>query len=135
MLHVPPHAYSIYITVQPEDIDELNHVNNIVYLRWVQEVATAHWLRLVPPALAAKYWWVVKRHEIEYIRQCFIDTPIMAHTWVLPPHGPAFDRMVVFEHAETHKRLAEVKTTWFLLDPQTQRSRPIPEEILNWFGL
>jgi acyl-CoA thioester hydrolase len=135
MLQVPPQAFSIPITVTAGDIDDLNHVNNIIYLRWVQEVATAHWNSIVPAAQAKSYLWVVKRHEIEYIRQSFLDTPITAYTWVLPPQGVAFDRIVVFEHSHTHKRIAEVKTTWFLLDATTQRSKPIPPEVLQWFGL
>jgi acyl-CoA thioester hydrolase len=135
MLVIPSSAFPVPIVVNAADIDELAHVNNTVYLRWVQEVATTHWQQIVPPGLAGKYLWVVSRHEIEYIRQAFTDTPVMAYTWVLPPAGKGFDRIVIFENSATHKRIAEVKTTWQLLDETSYRSRPIPPEVLQWFGL
>src|SRR6185503_10681464 len=38
------------ITAQPEDIDELGHVNNAAWVRWIQDMATAHWRTVAPPA-------------------------------------------------------------------------------------
>ena len=59
-------SFELAITITPEDIDELGHVNNVVYLRWVQETAVAHWRAAATPAQQAEVVWVVVRHEIEY---------------------------------------------------------------------
>ena len=59
-------AHEITVEVAPEDIDELGHVNNIVYLRWIQDVATAHWRAAAPPDAVDAIAWVVRRHEIDY---------------------------------------------------------------------
>jgi acyl-CoA thioester hydrolase len=134
MLSVPDHAFTLQLTVQPEHLDDLNHVNNTVYLSWVQQVATAHWLQVAPAGRAHQYAWVVRRHEIDYIRQAFAQTPIEACTWVLPPEGLSFPRLMVFRHAQTKKPIAEVRTLWYLLDDSRQRGRPIPPEVLAWFG-
>ncbi|HPW63949.1 MAG TPA: thioesterase, partial [Cyclobacteriaceae bacterium] len=54
--------FSINIIVQPTDIDDMAHVNNVVYVRWVQEVAAAHWNTLTTVEIKQKYLWVVLRH-------------------------------------------------------------------------
>ena len=55
------------ITATPADIDELGHVNNAVWVRWLQEVATAHWSAVASPEHVAAYVWVLTRHEIDYL--------------------------------------------------------------------
>jgi len=54
------------MSVLPADIDEQNHVNNTVYLRWIQDIATAHWKSLASAEAQAGIAWVVLRHEIDY---------------------------------------------------------------------
>ena len=53
------------LSVMPGDIDEQDHVNNTVYLRWVQEVATAHWRAVASAQTQESIGWVVLRHEID----------------------------------------------------------------------
>jgi hypothetical protein len=53
---------------RPEDIDELGHVNNAAWVRWIQDMATAHWRAVADPAHVDAYVWVVTRHEIDYLR-------------------------------------------------------------------
>jgi acyl-CoA thioester hydrolase len=113
----------------------MNHVNNVVYFRWVQEVASRHWEQLTTPQQREQWLWVVRRHEIDYLRPCFRNDRVAAYTWVLPPEGMGFDRMVVFRNEETQKIITQVKTTWYLVDPATHRSRKVPAEILRCFGL
>jgi acyl-CoA thioester hydrolase len=62
----PPGCFDRAVTVAAEDIDANGHANNVVYLRWVQEAATAHWFAAVEPGLASSVSWVVVRHEIDY---------------------------------------------------------------------
>ncbi len=135
MFTIPPHAFQVPIHINKADIDILNHVNNTVYLRWVQDVATAHWETLATAAQRQQYWWVVRRHEIDYLRPCTMDDAITAYTWVHSAHGKASDRIVVFQHNDTGKAMALVKTTWILVDPDTQRGTIIPDEFLRTLGL
>ena len=60
--------FELRITASPEDIDELGHVNNAAWVRWIQDVATAHWYAIAPAQHRDAYVWVVTRHEIDYLR-------------------------------------------------------------------
>lgn len=119
------------IKVQESDIDELGHVNNVVYLRWVQEVATAHWNYAAPQHLKEIYTWVVIRHEINYYYPAFLGDEIIGYTWVGEHQGAKFDRFVKLCRAGSEKVLAEAKTTWCLLDAKTMRPRRIEQDVLS----
>ena len=123
--------FSHLIKVQEADIDELGHVNNVIYLRWVQDVATAHWNYAAPAALKEAYAWVVIRHEIDYLNPAFLGDEIIGYTWVGKHQGAKFDRYVRLCQAGTEKVLAEAKTTWCLLDAKTLRPRRIEEDVLS----
>ena len=70
------------ITAAAEDIDELGHVNNAVWVRWIQDMATAHWQAVAPPAHVDAYVWVVIRHEIDYLRAVGPGETVTGRTWV-----------------------------------------------------
>ena len=74
--------FEMRITIDPGDIDQMGHVNNVVYLRWVQDVAVAHWLAAAPTVDLDKLLWVVIRHEIDYKQPAFLGDEIIARTWV-----------------------------------------------------
>lgn len=135
MFTIPPHAFSFNIDISEKDIDELNHVNNIVYFKWVQQAATAHWESVTTPEQRNRWWWVVRRHEIDYLRPCFLNDAVKAYTWVLPAGSNASDRIVVFKNTSTDKIITQVKTTWVLIDPATQRSAMLPDDIRQLFGI
>jgi len=135
MFTIPPHAFQVPIHIQPNDIDMLNHVNNTVYFRWVQEVATAHWESATTDEQRSKWVWVIRRHEIDYLRPCFLNDKVMAYTWVIPTEINGSDRIVVFKNVATEKIITQVKTTWILVDPITQRGVKVPAEILQMFGV
>jgi acyl-CoA thioester hydrolase len=135
MFSIPAHAYAVRIKIEPADIDQLNHVNNVVYFRWVQEAATAHWESLTTPAQRAQWLWVVRRHEIDYLRPTFAADEVMAYTWVVPAEQPGSDRIIVFKNVKTDKVLTQVKTTWYLIDPVSMRSKKIPDEVFALFGI
>ncbi|WP_026463423.1 acyl-CoA thioesterase [Adhaeribacter aquaticus] len=118
------------IQVLPEDIDQMGHVNNVVYLRWVQDVATAHWFHVASPELQKQYGWVILRHEIDYHRPAFLTDEIMGYTWVGEHQGAKFYRFVEIYNVKTEKLLASAKTTWCLLDGQTMRPKRIEADIL-----
>ena len=125
-----PAKFSHSIRVLQEDIDILGHVNNVVYLRWVQEVAAAHWNHAATENLKKLYLWVVLRHEIDYLRPAFLTDQIQGFTWVGAYQGAKFDRFVTLYRAGSDQLLASAKTTWCLLDATTLRPKRIDQDIL-----
>lgn len=117
------------ITARPEDIDVLGHVNNAVWVRWIQDVAVAHWDAVAPEAHRAAYIWVVTRHEIDYRGNVSAGETVTAETWVPePPRGARFDRHMRFLGDDGKVRV-EAKTTWALLDRASGRLVRVPEEV------
>lgn len=132
-----PSKHRIYtheFVVQPNEIDAMGHVNNVIYLKWVQDAAEAHWITKASEAVKSKYNWVVLRHEIDYLAPAFAGQIIEAATWVENYHGVRSDRIVHLINKESRKLLAKAKTTWCLLDAQTQRPKRIEEDISSVFG-
>jgi acyl-CoA thioester hydrolase len=123
--------FRLPISVQKSDIDAMGHVNNVVYLRWVQEVATAHWNFVASRELQKKYSWVVLRHEIDYRLPVFLEDKIIGSTWVGDYHGARFERFVKLCHEGNNNVVAEAKTMWCLLDAHTMKPKRIDEEILQ----
>lgn len=124
-----PGKFSYLLKVKEADIDEMGHVNNVVYLRWVQEVAVAHWYHIASETQRNQLKWVVLRHEINYYKPAFLTDTIMGFTWVSEYQGAKFDRFVSLFKADTHVLIAEAKTTWCLLDAQTLKPKRIDETI------
>ena len=85
-------AFEMIVSVLPEDIDEQNHVNNTVYLRWVQEVATAHWRAVATADARENIGWVVLRHEIDYKTPACLGDEIVLRTWVGKSTRLTFER-------------------------------------------
>jgi acyl-CoA thioester hydrolase len=116
-------------TATPEDIDELDHVNNAVWVRWVQELAVAHWEAVASAEHQAAYVWVVTRHEIDYRGNVASGESVTGETWVPePPRGARFDRRVRFVGADGRVRV-EAVTTWALLDRASGRLLRIGPEV------
>jgi acyl-CoA thioester hydrolase len=116
-------------TAAPADIDELGHVNNAVWVRWIQDIAVAHWDAVAPAAHRAAYIWVVTRHEIDYRGNVRVGETVTGETWVPdPPKGARFDRHVRFVD-DAGKVVVEAVTTWALLDRAIGRLLRVREEI------
>ena len=121
------------ITATAEDIDQLGHVNNAVWVRWIQDIATAHWEAVADPAHVADYLWVVVRHEIDYLRALREGESVTARTWVGDaPKGARFDRHVEFI-ADEGKPCVRAKTTWAMIDRATGRPLRVPEDMAARF--
>jgi len=114
------------------DIDTLGHVNNVVYLRWVQEAAESHWNSLTSISERTALAWVVIRHEIDYYQSAKISDDLYALTWVEASEGVKSIRIVEM-YNQLEKLLAKSRTTWCLIDAQTQRPKRISDEIKNIF--
>ena len=130
-------TYKIFeypITILPIDIDGQQHVNNISYLKWVQEAAIAHWTSVATKEMNEQYMWVVSRHEIDYLKQAFISNKLVAKTWVIEPDGAKSFRYVDIYDMETNTVIAKIKTTWYLLDFKTKRPKRIDANLINIFS-
>lgn len=121
--------FSLTITPKPADIDELGHVNNAVWVRWIQDIATAHWDAVARAEDKAAYVWVVIRHEIDYLGNVGPGEVVTARTWISdPPKGARFDRNVEFLNA-AGKVVVRAKTTWAMIDKASGRIARVRDEI------
>jgi len=119
--------------VKKSDIDVLNHVNNVVYLQWVNDIAEKHWDILSNNIINQKYFWVAIRHEIDYLQQAFLDDEITVYTWVGETGGVRSIRNVHIYRGET--LLVKTKTTWCLIDVKTLKPTRIKEDITDLFNV
>ncbi len=118
----PSHEpYEMIIQVQPGDIDEMEHVNNVVYLRWVQEVAVAHWYAAATEEQKVALLWVVARHEIDYLRPAMPGEELVLRTWVGEAAGRHFTRHTEIRRVSDGKALARARSQWVPVDTETKR--------------
>jgi acyl-CoA thioester hydrolase len=121
--------FELSITPVSADIDELGHVNNAVWVRWLQDIATAHWQAVAAPEHVEAYIWVVVRHEIDYLGNVGPGETVTARTWIEePPRGAKFDRHVSFSGSD-EKVKVRAKTTWAIVDRASGRVLRVPKEV------
>ena len=130
----PIPQFDLNICIKPEDIDELGHVNNVVYLSWVQDVAIAHWAFLTTPELRERLVWVALRHEIDYLAQAVLGEAIVARTWTGAAHGLRFARHTEIIRVMDGKPLATAVTQWCPLSRASRRPTRLPTEIAAFFA-
>jgi acyl-CoA thioester hydrolase len=114
-----PATYSLYFTADRADLDALGHVNNTVYLRWVQDVAAKHWETLAPADVFAAVAWVVLRHEIDYLEPAKAGDQLEARTWVGPVTGLRFERNTEIRRISDDRLLARARTLWCPIDKKS----------------
>lgn len=122
------------ITVSKEDIDELNHVNNVRYVQWIQDIAKEHWFQNSNDDLNTKYFWIVVRHHIEYKASAVLNDCILLKTFVTKSEGVKSTRVVEMFHSETNKLIVRSETVWCLMDAVFKRPSRIPQEVKNLFN-
>ncbi len=127
--------FELEIEIQPDDIDEMGHVNNTVYLRWVQDAAIAHWRHATTAAQQEALLWIVVRHEIDYKRPAFEHDAVIARTWIGKARRLRFDRHTQLLRAADRKVLAEVVTQWVPIDPATQRPKQVTDDLRARFSI
>lgn len=116
-------------TALPDDIDALGHVNNAVWVRWIQDMATSHWQAVARPEHIAAYHWVVTRHEINYRGNIAAGESVTARTWIeSEPKGAQFDRRVDFVDAKG-KVIVRTNTTLAMIDTITGRLVRVRPEV------
>lgn len=130
-----PEVFEVEIAVQAADIDQMGHVNNVVYLRWVQEAATAHWIASASPEDQASLLWVVVRHEIDYLRPAMPGDTVVARTWVGEASRIKFERFVEMLRASDRVMLARARSVWCPIDAQTGRPVAVRAEVRARFSM
>ncbi|MFK4872776.1 acyl-CoA thioesterase [Novosphingobium sp. ZW T3_23] len=116
-------------TAQPNDIDIMGHVNNAVWVQWMEALATAHWEAAALPEHQEQYAWVVTRHEIDYRGNIREGESVTGETFI--PEGPTgarFVRRVDFRN-EAGKVLVSARTTWAMVEIASQRLMRVPPEV------
>lgn len=121
------------ITVMQDDLDELNHVNNVRYMQWANDIAKAHWLTKATPEMLKDNIWVVLRHLIEYKSQAFLNDVIKLKTYVISSEGVTSIRVVEMYNSTSNKLLVKSESSYCLLNSNTNRPTKIPSEISELF--
>ena len=123
--------FSHSFRVQPGDIDEQGHVNNVAFVRWIQDVAVAHWFSATTEKQQEKFAWVVLRHEIDYKRPAFAGEEITAATWVGEWTAVTCERFT--EITRGADLLVKARTVWCMLDRLTGKPMRIKKELRELF--
>lgn len=125
--------FTCTFTALPQHIDELGHVNNAVWVQWIQDLATAHWEAAAREQDRAAFYWVVVRHEIDYRGNIGIGDEVLGATWIEgPPQGATSLRCVQFTN-KAGKVLVSARTTWAMLDKASGRLARVRAEVIAPF--
>lgn len=129
-----PAEFEITRQVRAEDLDDQRHVNNVVYLAWVQDVAVAHWQTVASEAARRAVAWVALRHEIDYLHPAVLGDALVVRTRVGPATGLTFERHTEIRRAADGRLLARGRTLWCPVDPATGRPRRVSAEVRAQFS-
>jgi acyl-CoA thioester hydrolase len=130
-----PERFALPIKVQDVDIDQLGHVNNVVYLKWVQDAAVAHWRAAATREQQAALAWVVIRHEIDYASAARPGDDIVAETWVGVASRWTFERHTEIRRPADGKLLARARTLWCPIDVGTGRPARVDADVRARFSV
>ena len=126
-------VFQLEFTARPEHIDELGHVNNAVWVQWIQEIAVAHWRSVAAREHDEAYFWVVMRHEIDYLRAAFEGDRVIGRTWVgEAPQGARFDRFIEFSGPDD-RLCVRARTVWAIINRARGRPVRVPPEVVAPF--
>ncbi|MEN6451247.1 MAG: acyl-CoA thioesterase [Thermoguttaceae bacterium] len=129
-------VYEYPHTVQPEEIDELGHANNVVYVAWMQAAAVAHSAVLgwtTERYLKLGVGWVARRHTIDYLRPAFEGDELIIETRVAEMKKVTSRRVYRIFRRSDGELLARAATDWAFINYATGRPTRVPEEIAGAF--
>jgi acyl-CoA thioester hydrolase len=119
------------VAIEAADIDHMGHVNNAVYLKWVQEAVVDYWRSIAPPEAVAGHLWVALKHEITYRRPTFLQDNVVAEVIAEKVEGArAYFTTIVRRGEEV---LSEIKSSWCCLDAVTKRPARLARDIVGRF--
>jgi acyl-CoA thioester hydrolase len=126
-------AFTATVTAEADDIDELGHVNNAVWVQWIEKVARAHWAAAGDPAHVDAYLWVITRHEIDYLKPLRDSETVTARTWAEgPPKGARSVRAMEFAAADGTIHVRS-RTEWVMIDRASGRPQRVTPEVIAPF--
>ena len=123
--------YQHSIRIDPADIDFMGHVNNAVYLRWVQDAVISYWEKIAPSEAVARHLWVALKHEITYRAPAFLDDALLADVVATGVKGSRAFFTTLIQRGDTI--LAEVQSSWCCLDTSTRRPARIAGDLAARF--
>lgn len=135
---MPNGIYTRRIVVSRADLDQNRHVNNLVYVRWMQDVAIEHSAAGGWPMeryLAGQSGWVVKSHFIEYLHPSGDGDELALDTWVDEIKASSCTRRYRFVRERDAKPIVTASTVWVYIDLASGRARRIPEELRAAFPI
>ena len=119
------------VAIDPADIDEMGHVNNATYLKWVQEAVVDYWRSVGPPDAVARHLWVALKHEITYRRPTFLQDVVVAEVIAEKVEGARAMFTTVVRRGE--EVLSEIKSSWCCLDAVTRRPARLARDVVGMF--
>lgn len=125
--------FSHSFRVSPADIDAQGHVNNVSYVRWIQDVAVAHWFSATSETIREKYSWMLTRHEIDYKKQTFADEEVTATTWVGKSTKVTCERFTLVTRGADV--LVSARSVWCFIDRETSKPARITSEVKELFQM
>ena len=117
------------IKVIADHLDENDHVNNVQYLQWVQDVAKAHWEEQAESSWLRDYVWVAINHFIEYKKPAFLNDELLIRTHIDSFKGVKSNRIVEIYNKSKEQLLCQCKTVWCMLDRETGRPTRTTKEM------
>ena len=126
--------FETIVPVVAADIDEQNHVNNTVYVHWVQDIATAHWRAIASPEAQEAIGWVVLRHEIDYKTPATLGDEVVLRTWVGKATRLTFERFTEIRRKRDRQLLSQARTLWCPINTETGRPVRVSAKVRAQFS-
>jgi len=126
-------TFSLDFAPLDRDIDENGHVNNVVYLAWMQDLATGHWRARLPADQLSRWAWVALRHELDYRRPLLPHETASAVTWIGERRGPRMDRFYRIDGPDG-EMCAQGRSEWVLIDATTRKPVRVPDWMAEMFA-
>ena len=126
--------FELPVVVEPAHLDDNRHVNNVVYLQWMNDVAVAHWRTVASPDAQARIGWVAMRHEIDYVAAAVLDDALTLRTWIGEAEGLRFVRHCEVRRTRDARVLVKMRSLWIPVDATTGRPRRVPPDVRAQFS-
>lgn len=128
-----PKKFSINIQVQQPHLDAVNHVNNVVYIQWMQDIASMHWHAIATPELKNKFVWMIRRHEVDYHNQAFLNDSLLITTWTGEYTNVTWKRHYEITRPADNKKIISAVSLWIPVDVETQKPQRVDEAMVSLF--
>ncbi|MBL8818649.1 MAG: acyl-CoA thioesterase [Planctomyces sp.] len=133
-----PAIFEHHLQVGPEAIDGVGHVNNLEYVRWLQDAAVAHSSAQGWPPKAYRelgHGWVVRTHTIEYLAPAYLNDEIVVRTWIADMKRVTSLRRYEMFRKSDQKKLIMASTNWAFVRFSDHQICRIPASVSDCFQL